>query len=100
MGLLRSEPMKHGTLVVPVDRAREFIDLIGAEVCDVGRTHVIYVGLQKMHVFCFKIFKVFISHSRTSCGSFETLVSGKNTKMQFEDMNARDMHRPYKKLLA
>ena len=39
MGLLRSEPMKHGTLVVPVDRAREFIDLIGAEVCDVGRTH-------------------------------------------------------------
>ena len=31
MGLLRSEPMKHGTLVVPVERAREFIDLIGAE---------------------------------------------------------------------
>ena len=25
---------------------------------------------------------------------------GKNTKMQFEDMNARDMHRPYKKLLS
>lgn len=44
--------MKHGTLVVPVDRAREFIDLIG-----------------------------------------------KNTKMQFEDMNARDMHRPYKKYI-
>ena len=35
MGLLRSEPMKHGTLVVPVDRAREFIDLIGIEVCGV-----------------------------------------------------------------
>eukprot|EP00438_Fugacium_kawagutii_P003611 Skav221988 [mRNA] locus=scaffold4787:24791:34067:- [translate_table: standard] len=34
MGLLRSEPMKHGTLVVPVDRAREFIDLIGVEVND------------------------------------------------------------------
>eukprot|EP00913_Durusdinium_trenchii_P015696 g14751.t1 len=44
--------MKHGTLVVPVDRAREFIDLIG-----------------------------------------------RNTKMQFEDMNARDMHRPYKKYI-
>lgn len=26
--------------------------------------------------------------------------AGKNTKMQFEDMNARDMHRPYKKLLG
>ncbi|CAE7320441.1 VHA-a3 [Symbiodinium sp. CCMP2592] len=52
MGLLRSEPMKHGTLVVPVERAREFIDLIG-----------------------------------------------KNTKMQFEDMNVRDMHRPYKKYI-
>ena len=52
MGLLRSEPMKHGTLVVPVDRAREFIDLIGAEVwcrknsCDLRR--------QKMHVFYLK----------------------------------------------
>jgi V-type H+-transporting ATPase subunit a len=42
--------MKRGTLVLPIDRAREFIDLIGA-----------------------------------------------STKMQFEDMNARDLHRPYKK---
>jgi len=50
MGILRSEPMKHGTLVLPIDRARQFIDLIGY-----------------------------------------------HTKMQFEDMNARDMHRPYKK---
>merc|ERR1719181_2224755 len=52
MGLLRSEQMKHGTLVLPVDRARHFINLIGA------------------------------------C-----------TNMQFEDMNARDMHRPYKKYI-
>mmetsp|Transcript_96759 Transcript_96759/g.282892 ORF Transcript_96759/g.282892 Transcript_96759/m.282892 type:complete len:850 (+) Transcript_96759:78-2627(+) len=52
MGILRSEPMKHGTLVLPIDRARQFIDLVG--------------------------------HS---------------TKMQFEDMNARDMHRPYKKYI-
>lgn len=44
--------MKHGTLVLPVDRARQFIDLIGH-----------------------------------------------HTKMQFEDMNARDMHRPYKKYI-
>ncbi|EER00628.1 conserved hypothetical protein, partial [Perkinsus marinus ATCC 50983] len=29
MGLLRSETMKHGTLVLPVDRAREFVDVIG-----------------------------------------------------------------------
>jgi len=29
MGLLRSEPMKHGTLVLPVDRARDFVDLLG-----------------------------------------------------------------------
>lgn len=50
MGLLRSEQMKHGTLVLPVDRARHFIDLIGS-----------------------------------------------STNMQFEDMNAREMHRPYKK---
>eukprot|EP00928_Gymnodinium_smaydae_P035398 TRINITY_DN2491_c0_g1_i1.p1 TRINITY_DN2491_c0_g1~~TRINITY_DN2491_c0_g1_i1.p1 ORF type:complete len:829 (+),score=209.94 TRINITY_DN2491_c0_g1_i1:162-2648(+) len=50
MGILRSEQMKHGTLVLPVDRARYFVDLIGA-----------------------------------------------NASMQFEDMNARDMHRPYKK---
>eukprot|EP00929_Paragymnodinium_shiwhaense_P069471 TRINITY_DN3502_c0_g1_i1.p1 TRINITY_DN3502_c0_g1~~TRINITY_DN3502_c0_g1_i1.p1 ORF type:complete len:836 (+),score=230.49 TRINITY_DN3502_c0_g1_i1:131-2638(+) len=50
MGVLRSEQMKHGTLVLPVDRARHFIDLIGSK-----------------------------------------------TNMQFEDMNAREMHRPYKK---
>jgi len=30
MGVLRSEPMKHGTLVLPVDRARYFVDLIGS----------------------------------------------------------------------
>eukprot|EP01068_Selenidium_serpulae_P019464 Selendium_serpulae@DN6670_c0_g1_i1.p1 len=29
MGLLRSETMKHGTLVLPHDRAREFMDLLG-----------------------------------------------------------------------
>lgn len=52
MGILRSEQMKHGTLVLPIDRARQFIDIIGA-----------------------------------------------STKMQFEDMNARDMHRPYKKYI-
>mmetsp|Transcript_34767 Transcript_34767/g.62660 ORF Transcript_34767/g.62660 Transcript_34767/m.62660 type:complete len:830 (+) Transcript_34767:176-2665(+) len=52
MGLLRSEQMKHGTLVLPVDRARHFIDIIG------------------------------------SC-----------TNMQFEDMNVRDMQRPYKKYI-
>jgi len=52
MGILRSEQMKHGTLVLPIDRARQFLDLIGSE-----------------------------------------------TKMQFEDMNARDMHRPYKKYI-
>eukprot|EP00929_Paragymnodinium_shiwhaense_P117138 TRINITY_DN8739_c0_g1_i1.p1 TRINITY_DN8739_c0_g1~~TRINITY_DN8739_c0_g1_i1.p1 ORF type:complete len:861 (+),score=185.39 TRINITY_DN8739_c0_g1_i1:123-2705(+) len=50
MGVLRSEPMKHGTLVLPVDRARFFVDLVGL-----------------------------------------------HTRMQFEDMNDRDMHRPYKK---
>merc|ERR1719162_470015 len=44
--------MKHGTIVLPIDRAREFIDLIGEE-----------------------------------------------TKMQFEDMNGRDMYRPYKKYI-
>eukprot|EP00931_Biecheleriopsis_adriatica_P084447 TRINITY_DN5828_c0_g2_i1.p1 TRINITY_DN5828_c0_g2~~TRINITY_DN5828_c0_g2_i1.p1 ORF type:complete len:872 (+),score=171.41 TRINITY_DN5828_c0_g2_i1:68-2617(+) len=52
MGILRSEAMKHGTLVLPVDRARHFVDLVG-----------------------------------------------KHTKMQFEDMNARDLHRPYKKYI-
>jgi len=30
MGILRSEQMKHGTLVLPVDRARHFLDIIGA----------------------------------------------------------------------
>jgi len=44
--------MKHGTLVLPVDRARHFIELIGA-----------------------------------SCN------------MQFNDMNAREMSRPYKKYI-
>jgi len=44
--------MKHGTLVLPIDRARQFIDIIGH-----------------------------------------------NTKMQFEDMNSRDLHRPYKKYI-
>jgi len=52
MGLLRSEQMKHGTLVVPVDRARDFIDLIGEK-----------------------------------------------TTMQFEDMNEKNMNRPYKKYI-
>lgn len=52
MGILRSERMKYGTLVLPVDRARQFIDIIGA-----------------------------------------------STKMQFEDMNARNLHRPYKKYI-
>lgn len=52
MGILRSETMKHGTLVVSTERAREIVDLIG-----------------------------------------------KHTKMQFEDMNAREMHRPYKKYI-
>jgi len=52
MGILRSEAMKHGTLVLPVDRARQFVDMIGH-----------------------------------------------NTKMQFEDMNAREMVRPYKKYI-
>eukprot|EP00922_Rhytidocystis_sp_ex-Travisia-forbesii_P060836 GHVS01090244.1.p1 GENE.GHVS01090244.1~~GHVS01090244.1.p1 ORF type:complete len:839 (+),score=131.33 GHVS01090244.1:129-2645(+) len=29
MGMLRSETMKHGTLVLPSDRAREFVDVLG-----------------------------------------------------------------------
>merc|ERR1719160_1113779 len=29
MGILRSEQMKHGTLVLPTERARHFMDLIG-----------------------------------------------------------------------
>ncbi|KAL7069406.1 putative vacuolar proton translocating ATPase subunit A [Cryptosporidium serpentis] len=32
MGVLRSELMSHGTLVLPNDRAREFIDILGREV--------------------------------------------------------------------
>ena len=52
MGILRSETMKHGTLVLPTDHAKEFIELIG-----------------------------------------------QSTAMQFEDMNARNMHRPYKKYI-
>jgi V-type H+-transporting ATPase subunit a len=52
MGVLRSEPMKHGTVVLPVDQAREFVDLIGTK-----------------------------------------------TNIQFEDMNAKDMHRPFKKYI-
>jgi len=50
MGILRSETMKHGTMVIPTERARHFIDLIG-----------------------------------------------RHANMQFEDMNSRDMRRPYKK---
>lgn len=52
MGILRSEQMKHGTLVIPTERARHFLDLIG-----------------------------------------------RNANMQFEDMNAQDMRRPYKKYI-
>jgi len=50
MGLLRSEEMKHGLLVVPVQDARRYIDKLG-----------------------------------------------KTTNLQFQDMNARDMRRPYRK---
>jgi V-type H+-transporting ATPase subunit a len=52
MGILRSEAMKHGTLVLPTDSAKEFIELIG-----------------------------------------------QSTAMQFEDMNARDHARTYKKYI-
>eukprot|EP00403_Amphidinium_massartii_P048627 CAMPEP_0178465122 /NCGR_PEP_ID=MMETSP0689_2-20121128/51194_1 /TAXON_ID=160604 /ORGANISM="Amphidinium massartii, Strain CS-259" /LENGTH=826 /DNA_ID=CAMNT_0020092043 /DNA_START=135 /DNA_END=2616 /DNA_ORIENTATION=+ len=52
MGILRSEQMKHGTLVLPPDRARYFVDLIGS-----------------------------------------------TSTMQFEDMNTREMQRPYKKYI-
>jgi len=52
MGILRSETMKHGTLVLPTDHAKEFIELIG-----------------------------------------------QSTAMQFEDMNARDHARTYKKYI-
>lgn len=50
MGLLRSEFMKYGMLVIPVQDARRYIDKIGRE-----------------------------------------------TNIQFEDMNAREMRRPYRK---
>ncbi|CEM34423.1 unnamed protein product [Vitrella brassicaformis CCMP3155] len=50
MGLLRSETMKHGTLVLPSERARAFIDILG-----------------------------------------------RKANMQFVDMNAHSMQRPYKK---
>lgn len=32
MGIFRSEEMKHGTLVLPSDRARDYLDVIGREV--------------------------------------------------------------------
>mmetsp|Transcript_60125 Transcript_60125/g.158169 ORF Transcript_60125/g.158169 Transcript_60125/m.158169 type:complete len:811 (-) Transcript_60125:297-2729(-) len=54
MGILRSETMKHGTLVLPIDHAKEFIELIG---------------------------------------------STRSTLLQFEDMNARDHARTYKKYI-
>eukprot|EP00928_Gymnodinium_smaydae_P058011 TRINITY_DN4121_c0_g2_i1.p1 TRINITY_DN4121_c0_g2~~TRINITY_DN4121_c0_g2_i1.p1 ORF type:complete len:847 (-),score=121.79 TRINITY_DN4121_c0_g2_i1:219-2669(-) len=50
MGLLRSEAMKHGTLVLPLHDARRYVDLIG-----------------------------------------------KKLNVQFEDMNAKEMRRPYRK---
>jgi len=50
MGILRSEQMRHGTLVLPVESAKAYADLIGS-----------------------------------------------NANMQFEDMNANCMSRPYKK---
>jgi V-type H+-transporting ATPase subunit a len=52
MGLLRSEAMSHGTLVLPCEGAREYIDRIGKEL-----------------------------------------------KLQFEDMNDREMRRPYRKFI-
>jgi len=50
MGILRSEQMRHGTLVLPAERARYYADLVGMK-----------------------------------------------ANMQFEDMNASSMSRPYKK---
>lgn len=50
MGLLRSEAMKYGMLVLPVQDARRYIDRLG-----------------------------------------------KDTNLQFEDMNSREMRRPYRK---
>jgi V-type H+-transporting ATPase subunit a len=32
MGILRSETMKHGTLVLPAERARQFVDILGKRV--------------------------------------------------------------------
>jgi V-type H+-transporting ATPase subunit a len=32
MGILRSETMKHGTLILPAERARYFIELLGRKV--------------------------------------------------------------------
>jgi len=52
MGLLRSETMAHGMLVLPVQDARKYIDKIGKE-----------------------------------------------TNIQFEDMNSREMRRPYRKYI-
>jgi len=52
MGLLRSEAMAHGMLVLPVQDARKYVDKIGKE-----------------------------------------------TSLQFEDMNAREMRRPYRKYI-
>eukprot|EP00929_Paragymnodinium_shiwhaense_P117141 TRINITY_DN8739_c0_g3_i1.p1 TRINITY_DN8739_c0_g3~~TRINITY_DN8739_c0_g3_i1.p1 ORF type:complete len:843 (+),score=166.31 TRINITY_DN8739_c0_g3_i1:72-2531(+) len=52
MGVLRSEEMKHGTLVLPADHARHYLNLVGG-----------------------------------------------NCNMQFEDMNAKEMRRPYKKFV-
>ena len=52
MGLLRSETMQHGTLVLPVQDARKYIDKIG-----------------------------------------------KDVSIQFEDMNAHQMRRPYRKFI-
>jgi V-type H+-transporting ATPase subunit a len=32
MGILRSETMKHGTIILPAERARFFIELLGRKV--------------------------------------------------------------------
>ena len=32
MGILRSETMRHGTLVLPSERARSFVDILGKTV--------------------------------------------------------------------
>ena len=77
MGLLRSEPM---TPVVPVEGAREFIDWT--------RRHRRAPSLTQKNKTEGQ--PGFIEENGSG--------SGKHTKMQFEDLNARDMHRPYKKL--